>query len=70
MKIKIELIGMSCSHCVRAVEASLKSMDGVSSVKANLGDNSAIIEGEDFTELDIEKNIEKIGFEVRNINLI
>lgn len=30
--------GMSCSHCVNAIETNVGKLNGVSSVKVNLGD--------------------------------
>ncbi|MFN2267861.1 MAG: heavy-metal-associated domain-containing protein, partial [Desulfonatronovibrio sp.] len=41
-EIKIE--GMSCQHCVKAVEQALGELDGISSIKVSLEDNNAVFE--------------------------
>ncbi len=35
-KIKIRIKGMSCQHCVRAVEQALSALDGVTEVQVSL----------------------------------
>jgi copper chaperone len=35
-KVTLNVKGMSCGHCVKAVEGSVGALNGVSSVKVNL----------------------------------
>ncbi|MED1468650.1 copper chaperone CopZ [Bacillus salipaludis] len=35
-KVSLNVIGMSCGHCVKAVEGSVSALNGVSSVKVDL----------------------------------
>lgn len=43
-KIDIMVGGMSCQHCVKAVERALQSVDGVKSVQVDLANNKATVE--------------------------
>jgi len=43
MKKKINIEGMSCSHCVAHVENALKQLEGVSKVSVSLDDKSAVV---------------------------
>lgn len=42
-KVKLNVKGMSCQHCVKAVESALEAVDGVSSVKVKLSSGKAIV---------------------------
>lgn len=42
-KVKLNVKGMSCQHCVKAVESALKAVDGVSDVKVKLSSSKAIV---------------------------
>lgn len=45
--IKLKVSGMSCEHCVRAVDKALAEVDGVESVvEVNLEQGMAVVEGE------------------------
>ena len=45
--IKLKVSGMSCEHCVRAVDQALASVEGVDSVtEVNLERGEATVEGE------------------------
>ena len=35
-KIKIQVKGMTCQHCVRAVEQALSALDGITAVQVDL----------------------------------
>lgn len=41
----LHITGMSCSHCVNAVEGALKAVPGVTNVAVNLEGNSATVTG-------------------------
>lgn len=44
--IKLKVTGMSCDHCVRAVDQALAAVDGVDSVvEVSLDRGEAIVEG-------------------------
>lgn len=63
MKKIIEVTGMHCQHCAKAVEDEIKKIDGVGKVKADPEKNSAIVtmKGEVSDELLI-KAVEEAGF--------
>lgn len=41
---RLEITGMSCDHCVRAVESALRMKDGVRSATVDLGKGAAEVE--------------------------
>lgn len=43
-RIILNIGGMSCQHCVQAVERSLKSVAGVNSVQVELANSRAVVE--------------------------
>lgn len=45
MKTELKIEGMSCGHCVKAVETALKAVDGVKSVHVSLEEGKATVEG-------------------------
>ncbi|MCX7786539.1 MAG: heavy-metal-associated domain-containing protein [Spirochaetes bacterium] len=45
--IVLDIMGMSCQHCVRTVHKTLSQMKGVSSVEVTLHPGRATIVGED-----------------------
>lgn len=63
--LKTELIveGMSCSHCVRAVETEIGRISGVRDVKVNLEKKTVIVEHDDLvSNEDIAEAISEAGF--------
>ncbi|WP_440896484.1 copper chaperone CopZ [Amphibacillus sp. Q70] len=40
-KIKLNISGMNCNHCVNRVETALKELEGVEKVKVNLKKGTA-----------------------------
>lgn len=65
-RIVLNISGMSCINCVRAIEKSLSNLNGVISAKVNLTTEKAVIDF-DPTILDqktIEKTIVDIGYQV------
>ncbi|MED1202365.1 copper chaperone CopZ [Heyndrickxia acidicola] len=52
-KITLEVQGMSCGHCVKAVEGSVGALEGVKEVKVHLSESL----------VDIEYNIEKVSLD-------
>lgn len=45
MAIELDIKGMNCKHCVRAVTKALQSVPGVTQVDVYLESNLAVIEG-------------------------
>lgn len=66
MKDTIKVNGMSCSHCVNAVESSVGKLAGVSSVKVDLEGGEVTVEYDDSktTLKEIKETIEDQGYDV------
>ena len=61
--------GMSCGHCSKRVEDTLKSIDGVKSVSVSLEEKKAeVVLKKDISDKILKSSIEDIGFEVVEIN--
>lgn len=43
-KITLNVTGMSCGHCVKAVEGSVGALEGVEAVKVNLDKGTVDVE--------------------------
>ncbi|GAB7388355.1 copper chaperone CopZ [Bacillaceae bacterium] len=58
--------GMSCSHCVHAIETALKDLAGVESVSVDLRENKVTVSfDEESVGLDrVKEAIEEAGYEV------
>lgn len=66
-KTILNVHGMSCSHCERAVTNALKELNGVSEVKVNLNNKTVTVEF-DSSKVSIDKLKETIidtGYEVK-----
>ena len=60
--------GMSCGHCSKRVEDSLKSVNGVKSVKVSLDEKKADVVFKNDIDNDVlKKTVEDVGFEVVNV---
>ncbi|MPY67562.1 heavy-metal-associated domain-containing protein [Deinococcus sp. SDU3-2] len=46
MTTELTISGMSCGHCVKAVEGALKSVPGVQGVQVDLSAGKATVQGE------------------------
>lgn len=62
----IKVQGMSCNHCVNAVEGSVSELAGVSSVKVDLDSGEVAVEFDQkqTTLEEIKETIEEQGFDV------
>ena len=61
----IKINGMSCDHCVRAVEKALNEISGISNVKVDLDKGEASFEQDHVIDADvINKAVGKAGYEV------
>jgi copper chaperone len=66
MNETLKVQGMSCSHCVNAVESSVGELQGVSSVKVNLeqGEVTVAYDNSKTSLNEIQETIEDQGYEV------
>lgn len=66
MNETLKVQGMSCAHCVNAVESSVGELQGVSSVKVDLGKGEvAVAYDNSKTSLNqIQETIEDQGYDV------
>ncbi|MBS4195427.1 copper chaperone CopZ [Lederbergia citri] len=67
-KITLQVDGMSCGHCVKAVEGSVGKLQGVSAVKVNLEAATVDVEFNDkeVTLDQIKETIDDQGYDVRS----
>lgn len=63
----IMIEGMSCQHCVKAVEKALNALEGVSSVKVNLEEKKAVVEVTTATDDMLRAAVIGEEFEVKEI---
>jgi copper chaperone len=66
-KVTLTVEGMSCDHCVRAVEGSVGELNGVSSVKVNLKAGTVDVEfNQQDVSLDkIKETIDGQGYDIK-----
>ncbi|MBO8171749.1 MAG: copper chaperone CopZ [Bacillaceae bacterium] len=65
--ITLQVEGMSCGHCVKAVEGALNKLDGVSSAKVSLEENNVTVEYDD-SKVGVDQMkeaIEEQGYDVK-----
>ena len=60
----LSIKGMSCGHCVARVEAAVSSIQGVTSVKVNLGQKTAVVEGTVLDDARLREAVAEAGYEV------
>jgi copper chaperone len=65
-KVTLNVQGMSCDHCLRAVEGSVGELSGVNSVKVNLKSKTVDVEfNNQEVSLDkIKETIDDQGYDV------
>ncbi len=68
-EIKLDIEGMTCASCVRAVEKSLTKLDGVSFVSVNLMDEKAVVkfDPKSVKVKEMEKSVKKAGYKATAI---
>jgi copper chaperone len=66
-KVTLNVQGMSCDHCVKAVEGSVGKLNGVNSVKVNLKADTVDVEfNNQVVSLDeIKETIDDQGYDVK-----
>ncbi|MBE4906911.1 copper chaperone CopZ [Bacillus luteolus] len=65
-KVTLKVSGMSCGHCVKAVEGSVGELNGVSTVTVNLNEGTVDVEfNASEVSLDaIKETIDDQGYDV------
>lgn len=65
-KNTLHVEGMSCSHCVKAIEEAVRGLDGVSGVSVSLDEKTVTIERDPSKSslAQIQEAIEEAGYEV------
>ncbi|KAI4453182.1 atp7 isoform b [Holotrichia oblita] len=70
VSVTIQIKGMNCGHCVKAIEKALGKLEGVTAVKVSLEEKNAVIEFTNpVSDAVIKKAIEDAGFKVIGINI-
>ncbi|MCJ8007664.1 copper chaperone CopZ [Lederbergia wuyishanensis] len=66
-KITLQVEGMSCGHCVKAVEGSVGKLQGVSDVKVNLETGTVDVEfnNQQVSVEQIKETIDDQGYDVK-----
>jgi copper chaperone len=66
-KVTLMVQGMSCGHCVKAIEGSVGELKGVSIVKVNLEDSKVDVEynASEVTLDTIKETIDDQGYDVQ-----
>ncbi|KAA9012536.1 copper chaperone CopZ [Niallia endozanthoxylica] len=66
-KVTLNVEGMSCGHCVKAVEGSVGKLNGVASVKVSLENKSVDVEynADEVTLEAIKETIDDQGYDVK-----
>lgn len=65
-QVVIKVEGMSCNHCVQAVESALKRLEGVTEAKVSLADKNVTVQYDD-SKVNVETMkaaIEDQGYDV------
>jgi copper chaperone len=65
-KVVLKVEGMSCGHCRAAVEAALKTLDGVNEVEVQLETGKVIVDYDEgaAAEHELAEAIRNAGYEV------
>lgn len=66
-KVTLNVEGMSCGHCVKAVEGSVGKLNGVASVKVSLENKTVDVEynADEVTVDAIKETIDDQGYDVK-----
>ena len=64
----IQIEGMSCMHCAKKVENTLKELKGVKNVTVNLEEKKAtVVMKQEISEETLKNAVEELGYEVEEI---
>ncbi len=64
--LELQVEGMNCSHCVRSVSDSLKSVPGVESAEVSLQSGVAVVSGDGLDREQLVKAVESAGYSVKS----
>jgi copper chaperone CopZ len=65
--LELEIEGMTCAHCLRAVEHAIAELPGVSEVRVDLKAGRALVAGQ-FSEDSIIRAVQNEGYEARAVH--
>ena len=65
--IRLSINGMACAGCVSAVEDALKSVPGVRSATVNLGERTALVEGDGVSADALVEAVRKAGYDAAEL---
>ncbi len=66
MEKTLKVEGMSCAHCVAAVERALKEIDGVTGAKASLDEKNVVV----VLEKDVPSGVLKAAIEEEGYDVV
>jgi hypothetical protein len=62
--LKLDIKGMTCSHCADTVRRALLSTPGVTAATVDLDAGTAVVRGEEFDAAALRKSVESVGYDV------
>ncbi len=66
-EIRLSIAGMSCAGCVKAVEDALAAVPGVTSAMVNLGERTALVQGEGIEAQTLIEAVRKGGYDAAEL---
>lgn len=66
-EVRLSIAGMSCAGCVKAVEDALAAVPGVTSALVNLGERTALVEGEGIDANTLIQAVRKGGYDAAEL---
>lgn len=70
MTSDIHIEGMSCSHCISAVEGELKQIDGLTVDEVGIGRARVRYDASEVSPDEIEAAIDEAGYSVRSVEQV
>lgn len=64
MKMTLAIRGMTCHHCVQAIQRALQGLPRVSRARVDLRDGRAVVAGSDLDPARLVKAVEELGYSV------
>ncbi|MGE7923608.1 copper ion binding protein [Viridibacillus arvi] len=67
--IQLKVEGMSCGHCVKAIETDVNALTGVATVSVNLQESTVDVayDNSKLDKTDISQAIEEAGYAVKGL---
>jgi copper chaperone len=69
-ELHVEIVGMTCEHCVRAVKNRLSATPGVEVADVRVGSADIILDPRKATMADVEEAISDEGYTVDDVSEI